>query len=235
MPIETETQWINQDGWVYRVRPPSAGGVQHPVLLMLHGWTGDENSMWIFARRLPEADWKLAPRAPIQAPGGGYGWNDSLPDASVDLTAYKPMVDRLLGWLDSWASDQRLDLAALDLLGFSQGAFMVYALGLLYPQRVRLSGALAGYLPASWLAQISPGAIQGKRYYLAHGTRDETIPVERARESARLLTAAGARVTYCEAPVGHKLSVNCLNGLEEFFRAAGSAPADQRDQPEKHP
>ena len=33
-----------------------------------------------------------------------------------------------------------------------------------------------------------------------------------------LLEQAGAQVTYCEADVGHKVSADCLRGLENFFK-----------------
>lgn len=52
--------------------PPGEG--QHPVFVMLHGWTGDENSMWIFAPRLPADAILLAPRGLYESPLGGYSW-----------------------------------------------------------------------------------------------------------------------------------------------------------------
>ncbi len=235
MLIETETRLIHQDGWTFRVRPPSDAGSHHPVLVMLHGWTGDENSMWIFSRRLPGAYWKIAPRGPINAPEGGFGWIASPPGHPVSLADYKPVVDRLLVQLDRWARDQSLDTRSFDLLGFSQGAFMVYALGLIYPERTRLLGALAAYLPARWVDGIDLKGIRRKRFYLAHGTQDEIIPVEKARETNQLLRTLGSDVTYCEAPIGHKLSAQCLDGLEDFFSQNALSPANKRDQPEKDP
>jgi predicted esterase len=43
------------------------------------------------------------------------------------------------------------------------------------------------------------------------------VTVDRARASIALLEQAGARVTYCEDEVGHKVSVNCLRALQKFF------------------
>ena len=66
-----------------------------------------------------------------------------------------------------------------------------------------------------------PGRIRrvlaGKHFFVAHGTQDNLVPVERARESIELLEQAGAQVTFCEAEVGHKVSADCLRGLESFF------------------
>jgi predicted esterase len=54
--------------------------------------------------------------------------------------------------------------------------------------------------------------------FIAHGTDDDRVPVEKARLSAELLENAGAAVTYCEEQVGHKLSAKCFRGLEAFYQ-----------------
>jgi len=64
---------------------------------------------------------------------------------------------------------------------------------------------------------LSPRLLVGKRFFVAHGSRDEMVNVEFARQSVRLLQAAGAEVTLCEDEVGHKVSAGCLRGLETFF------------------
>ena len=50
------------DGWTLRVRASDSPNPR--LLLLLHGWTGDENSMWVFARGLSPNYWIVAPRAP---------------------------------------------------------------------------------------------------------------------------------------------------------------------------
>ena len=65
---------------------------------------------------------------------------------------------------------------------------------------------------------ISRQPLQGKRVFVAHGNQDELVPVERARRSVELLKQAGARVTYCEHQVGHKLGAACFRSLQTFFR-----------------
>ena len=57
-----DSQLTTFEDWTLRVRPGS--GRDARVMLLLHGWTGDENSMWAFARDLPASAWLIAPRAP---------------------------------------------------------------------------------------------------------------------------------------------------------------------------
>jgi len=71
--MEFETRTIMIDDWVLRIRE-SEGDGPHPVTLLLHGWTGDENFMWIFARKLPENYLLIAPRTLHPTPIGGYSW-----------------------------------------------------------------------------------------------------------------------------------------------------------------
>src|SRR5450759_824856 len=94
---------------------------------------------------------------------------------------------RTLRTVDRWANVRKCDSSLLDVMGFSQGAMMVYALGLLHPERIRLSAALAGYLPSPWLAERPLDRINNKAYFIAHGTQDDTFPVERARDTANQL------------------------------------------------
>jgi predicted esterase len=54
--------------------------------------------------------------------------------------------------------------------------------------------------------------------FVAHGTKDEMVTVERARASMQLLEQAGAEITYCEDEVGHKLSKDCLRALEHYLQ-----------------
>ena len=43
----------NIGNWVIRYRKPKHEGF-FPAYLLLHGWTGDENSMWVFESKIPD-------------------------------------------------------------------------------------------------------------------------------------------------------------------------------------
>lgn len=208
---------IELDNWVIRMREP-AGGNPERILLMLHGWTGDEKAMWVFAKRLPENALLIAPRGMYTTPLGGYGWH--------------PYKHKVWPWVDDFipaieALDHLLEVKLLSgkgnskvsIVGFSQGAALAYAFTMLRPYRVRSVAGLSGFLPegAEALARNKP--LQGIQVFIAHGTQDELVPVERARKAVELLERSGAHVIYCEDDVGHKLSANCFNGLEGFFKS----------------
>jgi predicted esterase len=78
-------------------------------------------------------------------------------------------------------------------------------------------GVLAGFVPSGMDSYIQNRALSGKHIFVAHGTQDEMVPIDRARASIQLLEQAGASITYCEDEVGHKLSSNCLRSLEDYL------------------
>jgi predicted esterase len=76
---------------------------------------------------------------------------------------------------------------------------------------------LAGFVPSGMDAIIGARPLAGKQVFVAHGTEDELVPVDRARASIALLEQAGAVVTYCEDVVGHKVSAACSRALGKFL------------------
>ena len=222
MPGTNDTHQLTYNGWIMRVRH----AWQEPArfLLMLHGWTGDENSMWIFTNKFPGDIWIAAPRAPHVAEQGGYSWRPSraLQDGDrglPSLSDLRPAAENLIRLVDDLSASIGVDATRFDVAGFSQGGALTNVLALLYPQRVRKVAVLAGFMPAGTDDLIGRRVLTGKRFFVAHGKNDDLVPVEHAHKAIELLEKAGAHVTFCEAEVGHKVSADCLRGLEAYFKA----------------
>ena len=206
------------NGWTLRTQASESTSPR--LLALIHGWTGDENSMWVFTRRFPPDYWMIAPRAPHKADPSGYSWRPPQPElfGRPSLEALKPAAEALIKLIDEYAASVKIDARQFDVVGFSQGGAMVNALGLLYPKRVRKMGVLAGFVPYQMESMIESKPLVGKNIFVAHGTKDEMVTIDRARASMDLLEKAGATITYCEDEVGHKLSSNCLRALEAYLQ-----------------
>lgn len=206
------------NGWTLRTQASESASPR--LLVLIHGWTGDENSMWVFTRRFPPDYWMIAPRAPHKADPSGYSWRPPQPElfGRPSLEALKPAAEALIKLIDEYAASVKIDARQFDAVGFSQGGAMVNALGLLYPERVRKMGVLAGFVPYQMESMIESKPLVGKNIFVAHGTKDEMVTIDRARASMDLLEKAGATITYCEDEVGHKLSSNCLRALETYLQ-----------------
>ena len=218
MPAPSDSQSVEFHGWTLRLRPASEPSAR--LMLMLHGWTGDENSMWVFGRDLPPRTWLLAPRAPHAAQPSGYSWRPYAEGTHgrPSLEALRPAADALIQLVDEYAASVGMEAAQFDVMGFSQGAAMTNLLAMLYPQRIRRAGVLAGFVPGGAESLVERRPLEAKPFFVAHGTQDELVPIQRARDSVRLLEQAGAQVTYCEAEVGHKVSADCMRALKQFFQ-----------------
>ncbi len=204
------------EDWTFRFRTPTVRPVR--VLLMLHGWTGDENSMWSFARNLPADYWLLAPRAPYPATINGYSWRAPAPRGSwPTVETMRPAAAMLKDFLERWGIANSVDTSQVDVIGFSQGGAMTALMGLLYPGLVRKMGVLAGFVPAGADEFVPLRPLAGKNIFVAHGTKDEMVPIDLARASMQILEQCGAAIHYCEAEIGHKLSSECLRALESYL------------------
>lgn len=212
----TDTQLIELNGWTLRVRH-----AERPkrLLLLLHGWTGNEDSMWVFARKLSNDYEMLAPRAPHPTETSGYSWRTQKTetDGWSKIDKYRASADALIELMDAYAAFHGIDAGEFDALGFSQGGAMTNVLSLFYPQRIRKAGILSGFIPLSAEEIAAEKPLVGKKFFAAHGTQDELVPIEMARHAVSLLEQAGAQIIYCEDEVGHKLSAKCSSAMQAYF------------------
>jgi phospholipase/carboxylesterase len=191
------------------------------LLLMIHGWGGDEDSMWVFAHGLPRDFWIVAPRAPYAVDAGGYSWwpRDSQQEGSRNLEDLEPLAQDLMALVDTHSLPWFQSPHRVITLGFSQGAAVAAAIALVLPGRVEKAAILSGFLPGGLEGALESKALNQTAFLIAHGTEDELIEISRARDAARVLRSAGAAVVVCEDAVGHKVSAQCLRRVHEFLKS----------------
>jgi phospholipase/carboxylesterase len=217
VPIEIETK--AEKGWVFTERPHTA--IPKRILLLLHGWTGDENSMWRFASEIPSDYAVFAPRAPYPAPVklGGYSWREIKPGTwgAPTLDELHFSADALVSFVDERFASVKTASPRIDLIGFSQGGALAVLLAALYPRRMGKVAVLSGFVPVGAEALLKPRLLADVRFFWAHGTQDEMIAFSRGADAVRRLQAAGAEVSFCRADVAHRVSRNCRLALTRFF------------------
>ena len=106
MPDPNDTSLITFKGWTLRVRESTSPAPR--LMILIHGLTGDENSMWVFARNLPPEYWMAAPRAPhaSQMAQGGYSWRPSAGDGEdrSRLDQLRDSAKELIRLVEEYAS-----------------------------------------------------------------------------------------------------------------------------------
>jgi phospholipase/carboxylesterase len=118
------------------------------------------------------------------------------PMLTYALDAFGALVERLES--EGWPPER------LALVGFSQGACLTLEYVARHPRRYGAVAGLTGSLlgPPGELTRPPAGALAGTPLLITTAEEDEWIPVERTRESAAVLEAAGAEVDLRIMPPG---------------------------------
>jgi phospholipase/carboxylesterase len=206
-------------GLVHRVRvPTNSSASTHPTLVMVHGLYGDDSVAWIFAR-VVSPEWLIVtPRAyyPLKS---GYSWYKFEDELTPEAASFDLGCAAFTHFMQSLPKVYPVDASRVVILGFSQGAVMAYA----YATQHRICGVagLSSYVPDN--INLDSPTIPGLPVLMLHGTRDETVPVARARADRDRLASAGAHVHYHEDDIGHKVSAEGMRQLGAWLedRARG--------------
>lgn len=225
-PNVDSLKWVGPDNPIYddaglihfAYIPSEATRTQPaPLVVMLHGWSGDESSMWIFRRAIPPEVAIVTPRAPLLLENGGFVWFQYAesrfnPEWSLVNTA----VNKLERFLSALPRHYPVEPTKMVLMGFSQGAMVCSEFVFSHPFEAIGVASLAGVvLP---LRDVEPqnNLLAGLPVFVAHGVRDEVIPVEYARQTREVYTNFGADVTYGEYPTGHKMHTSAFKDLKRW-------------------
>jgi phospholipase/carboxylesterase len=104
------------------------------------------------------------------------------------------------------------------LAGFSQGGAIVLQAALRHPERLAGILALSTYLPlaASVEAEAS-GANRDIPIFMAHGSYDDIIPIDRAQASRKRLEALGYAIEWHEYPMPHSVCAPEISDVSAFL------------------
>lgn len=213
-PFQTRLVAESAAGLLHRVRQPQRPG-PHPAVVMLHGRSGDENVMWVFARALPVHWLVVTPRAITTDPDGGYAWHPRKPDEWPAIGMFDSAVGAIAHFIHALPALYQADLNQIYLMGFSQGAAAAYATALKYRGWVKGIAGLVGFAPAG--ADVSAQPLAGLPIFMAVGRTDPTIPLEVSAACAQTLRAAGAMLDERIYDTGHKLNADGMRDLKAWW------------------
>jgi len=160
-------------------------GPPRPLVVALHGGSGNGRSfLWTWLR-----DARARGAILISPTSAGQTW--ALSGSDVDSPRLAQVVSQIRA---RW----KIDPNRLLMTGMSDGGTFSYVSGLEAGSPfTHLAPVSAAFHPM--LAQFADRErIQGLPIHIAHGALDWMFPVAQAREAARALNAAGARVTLRE-------------------------------------
>ncbi|MDA1010403.1 MAG: alpha/beta hydrolase-fold protein [Chloroflexi bacterium] len=114
------------------------------------------------------------------------------------------------------------------LLGFSQGGTLAYRLGLGAPGRYRGVAALSTWMPPEAEEQADRDAAVALPLLIQHGTEDQLVTVDRARDSRDRLVAMGLAPDYREYSMAHEIRPSSLGDLTQWLERVLNLPAASR-------
>jgi len=195
------------------------------AIIVLHGLGADGNDFVPFAEQLQLESvgpvrfvFPHAPVIPVTI-NNGYrmpAWYDIL---GVDLAKREDETGlrKSRGDIEAVLAREKergIPAHRIVLAGFSQGCAMALLTGLRHKERLAGIAGMSGYLPlADSTAAERSDANALTPVFLAHGTQDEMVHIERGRASCELLRGLGYQVEWHEYPMGHSV---CMEEIADF-------------------
>jgi phospholipase/carboxylesterase len=188
------------------------------TILILHGLGADGNDFVPIAQELQLEQvgpvrfiFPHAPVLPVTI-NNGYrmrawydilGFEEGARQDETGLRRSQKMVEALL----QREKERGIRADRIVLGGFSQGCAMSLLTGLRHAERLAGIIGLSGYLPlaAMTAAERSSASLQTP-IFLAHGTHDEVVALDRAEASRDTLQALGYQVEWHEYLMGHSVT-----------------------------
>ena len=179
-----------------------------PLLILCHGYGSDENDLFSFASELPEQLFIISVRAPYPLQPYGHAWYAINFDAEKgkwsDNEQAKLSRDKISDFIDYAIDTYPVDSKNITLLGFSQGTILSCSVALTYPDKIKNIVALSGYINKDILpSTLIKDHFKHLDFYSSHGSVDQVIPVDWARQTKPFLDELKIKNTYSEFPVGH--------------------------------
>ncbi|MCF8451405.1 MAG: hypothetical protein K9G49_16150 [Taibaiella sp.] len=207
------------------MQPTSSKTDKSPLVILLHGYGGDEQNLFQLRRYFPENFIIVAARAPQSVPGAGYRWFER--DNSIrKYTGRKEDLERsrklVLKFTSEVVKKYHADPTRVYVMGFSQGAIMSYEAGLTAPKLYRGIGVLSGLLPQSLKPMIAkPDALSQLRIFVAHGTADGVLSFEDGKAAVDHLISLGLKPAFHSyKDMGHNISADVVTDLVKWLQTS---------------
>lgn len=189
-----------------------------PLLFLVHGRAGNVDVMWTFKSYFPKGWNIVSMQAPLPDPLGGFSWWQ-VQNVEVTLEAITDGVRKLDAFINEFISAYGLTPSALFGAGFSQGAASLSYLIQKAPTRFQAVALLAGFIIRERVPlSILETSQQRPEVFMAHGTKDDVVTIERALEGKEYLENLNFPVQFITDDVGHKVGTTGMRGLRDFLQ-----------------
>jgi len=196
------------------------------LLVLLHGYGATQHDIATIGSQVdPDGRFfVLCPRGPIEVPGGGASWYDFDDAWRADPESFAKTLDALEALISAACVRLGLQSDRVVVGGFSQGAGMAAWLAYSTPEASRPAGFwCCGTIVDVADTPLDLSAARGTSALVLAGRDDPNVPLERNRNQAQRLQAAGVEVTLSEHAGGHGLSPAMLTDMARWLNGFSQA------------
>ena len=199
-----------------------------PLLIALHGYEGNKESMMAVAQKINRDDFLIAS---LQGPNGFFVRDNSVGD---DREGRRPRLG--FGWMMAQNADETIDLhhrtvramieeiaatAPLDrdrifLLAFSQSVSLNYRFTFTHPHTVRGVIAVCGGIPGDW--DDDKYQESDTDVLIIAGESDEFYPLERTSTFPDAIARRARSADFLSFPTGHVFMREALPAINDWLQ-----------------
>jgi predicted esterase len=222
MIVERATQQLTNLYYDLYV-PDGASGAPRPLLIALHGYEGNKESMMALSQKINSRDYIIAS---VQGPNGFFVRSESEPNRPkigfgwmMQFKAEETIRlhhQSLLSVIEETAAEHRIDRRAIFLLAFSQSVSLNYRFAFTHPGVVRGVISVCGGIPGDWDKDKYHNS--DTDLLIIAGETDEFYPLERTRTFKEALSRRARSVEFRSFPIGHVFPRESLAVIDEWIK-----------------
>ena len=195
-----------------------------PLLIALHGYEGNKESMMRLARQINDRDFIIAA---VQGPSGffvrsgdperqpkvGFGWMMQFKTEETVRLHH----ETLMSVIEATAAEHQVNRRAIFLVAFSQSVSLNYRFAFTHPNVVRGVIAVCGGIPGDWDSsdKYQPSDTD---VLIVAGETDEFYKLDRVRTFEPAMARRARSVTFQSYPVGHVFPREALPFIDEWMK-----------------
>lgn len=207
----------------YLVRKPNTDIASPPLLLLMHGVGSNEQDLFSLAQYLPDNFLVISARGPLTIGPNSFAWFEVNFSTGVPVINYvqaENSRNTIIEFIESLKTQHSFNEKEIYVGGFSQGGIMSYSVGLTRPDLMKGIAIMSGRLLKEVRLQIaSPDKLSKLKVYISHGTADNVLDIEYAREANAYLKTIGIHSAYKEFEAGHSVSNEMVLSLIEWLKS----------------
>ncbi|MGB1205203.1 MAG: alpha/beta hydrolase [Chitinophagales bacterium] len=211
----------------YLVRKPAATSHKKaPLLLLLHGYGSNAKSMFQFSKVLDERFLILSVQAPMQLDADGHKWY-SIDFVEKNIVRNDDDIQKSCGelriFIENLGEQFEFDKNEIYLMGFSQGAIMSLEMALTQNEHTpKIAGtvAMSGRIDDKLMQRLTTDKeiLKQLSIFVTHGTADDVIGIEEARNAKKILEQLPVNLQYQEYEnMPHTVSNACLKDIQTWL------------------